>query len=78
MEWFGANKSQDKHLVAVTKTFGASRMDAYSIFEETLNLRTVTVRDRIEDGDGKYHYEINKNETMLAREKQNQIHDVFF
>ncbi len=35
-----------------------------------LNLKTVTVRDRIDDGDGKYHYEVNKNETMLAREKQ--------
>ena len=27
------------------------------------------VRDRIDDGDGRYHYEVNKNETMLAREK---------
>ncbi len=41
-------------------------IDAYSIMEETLNLRTVTIRDRIEDGDGKYHYEVNKKETMLA------------
>ncbi|MGN1187899.1 MAG: DEAD/DEAH box helicase family protein, partial [Lachnospiraceae bacterium] len=77
MEWFVENKSQDKHSVAATKTFGTSRMDAYSIFEETLNLRTVTVRDRIEDGDGKYHYEVNKNETMLAREKQNQMKERF-
>ena len=77
MEWFIENKSQDKHSVAATKTFGTSRMDAYSIFEETLNLRTVTVRDRIEDGDGKYHYEVNKNETMLAREKQNQMKERF-
>ena len=52
-------------------------MDAYSIFEETLNLKTVTVRDRVEDGDGKYHYVVNKNETMLAREKQNQIKEKF-
>lgn len=77
MEWFIENKSQDKHSVAATKTFGTSRMDAYSIFEETLNLRTVTVRDRIDDGDGKYHYEVNKNETMLAREKQNQMKERF-
>ena len=54
-----------------------SRMDAYSIFEDTLNLKTVTVRDRIDDGDGKYHYEVNKNETMLAREKQNMIKEKF-
>ena len=52
-------------------------MDAYSIFEDTLNLKTVTVRDRIDDGDGRYHYEVNKNETMLAREKQNMIREKF-
>ena len=77
MEWFVENKSMDKHSVAATKTYGTSRMDAYSIFEDTLNLKTVTVRDRIDDGDGKYHYEVNKNETMLAREKQNMIKEKF-
>ena len=77
MEWFIENKSMDKHSVAATKTYGTSRMDAYSIFEETLNLKTVIVRDRIDDGDGKYHYEVNKNETMLAREKQNMIKEKF-
>ena len=77
MEWFIENKSMDKHSVAATKTYGTSRMDVYSIFEETLNLKTVTVRDRIDDGDGKYHYEVNKNETMLAREKQNMIKEKF-
>ncbi|MFR5240146.1 helicase-related protein [Coprococcus phoceensis] len=77
MEWFVENKSMDKHSVAATKTYGTSRMDAYSIFEDTLNLKTVTVRDRIDDGDGKYHYEVNKNETMIAREKQNMIKEKF-
>ena len=37
----------------------------------------LTVRDRIDDGDGRYHYEVNKNETMLAREKQNMIKEKF-
>lgn len=75
--WFIENKSLDKRSIAATKTYGTSRIDAYSIMEETLNLRTVTVRDRIDDGDGKYHYEINKKETMLAREKQNQMKEAF-
>lgn len=61
----------------MAKTYGTGRMDAYSIFEQTLNLKTVTVKDRVEDGDGKYHYVVNKNETMLAREKQNQIKEAF-
>ena len=34
MEWFIENKSMDKHSVAATKTYGTSRMDAYSIFED--------------------------------------------
>lgn len=75
--WFIENKALDKRSIAATKTYGTSRIDAYSIMEETLNLRTVTIRDRIDDGDGKYHYEVNKKETMLAREKQNQIKEAF-
>ena len=63
--------------MAASKTYGTSRMDAYSIFEASLNLKTVTVRDKIDDGDGKYHYVINRNETMLAREKQNLIKEKF-
>ena len=77
MEWFVENKSLDKASVAATKSYGTSRMDAYTIFEHTLNLRTVTVRDRIDDGDGKYHYETNQKETMFAREKQNRLKEKF-
>ena len=77
MEWFIENKSYDKSSVAASKTYGTSRMDAYTIFETTLNLRTVTVRDRIDDGDGRYHYEVNQKETMLAREKQNRMKEAF-
>ena len=77
MNWFIENKSLDKYSVSATETYGTKRIDAYSILEETLNLRTVTVRDRVEDPDGKVHYVINKNETMLAREKQNQMKEAF-
>ncbi len=77
MDWFIENKSMDKKSMAASETYGTSRIDAYSIFEETLNLRTVTVRDRVEDVDGKVSYVINKNETMLAREKQEQMKEAF-
>ena len=77
MEWFIENKGKDNHSIAATETYGTKRMDAYTIFENTLNLRTVTVRDRIDDGGGKYHYVVNKEATMLAREKQNQIKEAF-
>ena len=77
MEWFIENKGQDKNSIAATETYGTKRMDAYSIFENALNLRTVTIRDRIDDGGGKYHYVVNKEATMLAREKQSQIKEAF-
>ena len=77
MNWFIERKSMDNRSIAATETYGTKRMDAYAIFEETLNLRTVTVRDRIDDGEGKHHYEVNKKETMLAREKQNQMKEMF-
>ncbi len=77
MNWFVENKRLDNYSIAATETYGTKRMDAYSILEETLNLRTVTIRDRVEEPDGKVHYVINKNETMLAREKQNQMKEAF-
>ena len=77
MEWFIENKGKDNKSIAATETYGTKRMDAYTIFENSLNLRTVTVRDRIDDGGGKYHYVVNKEETMLAREKQNRIKEAF-
>lgn len=76
MRWYVENKRLDNTSIAATETYGTGRMDAYSILEETLNLRTVTVRDRIEE-DEKVHYVINNTETMLAREKQNQMKEAF-
>lgn len=76
MRWFVENKRLDNTSIAATETYGTRRMDAYSILEETLNLRTVTVRDRVEE-DGKVYYVINHAETMLAREKQNLMKEAF-
>jgi len=76
MNWFIENKALDRRSIAATETYGTQRMDAYSILEETLNLRTVTIRDRVEEGD-KVRYVVNKTATMLAREKQDQMKEAF-
>lgn len=76
MEWFIENKSMDKSVV-VTKKYGTGRIGAYGIIEASMNLRTVTVKDRIDDGGGKYHYEVNKKETMLAKNKQDEVKQAF-
>lgn len=70
------NKSQDASSVAVTETFGTGRKTAYEIFEDTLNMNSACVYDRKEEN-GKVKYVINDKETMLAREKQNQIKEAF-
>lgn len=74
--WVIENKGIDGYSVAATETFGTKRLNAYYIIEETLNLRTVTVKDRIEEGDT-VRYVLNQKETMLAREKQNQLKEEF-
>ena len=77
MNWFIERKYLDSSSVAATQTYGTKRMDAYTILENTLNLRTVAVRDRVEDDDGNVRYVLNKNETMLAREKQDRMKEEF-
>ena len=76
MEYFIENKSLNKGGVNARQTYGTERMDGYTILENTLNLRTVTVKDRIET-DGHERYIVNSQETMLAREKQTLIKEAF-
>ncbi len=67
--WGIENKTSDRS-VRVRETYGTERMGAYHIIEDTLNLKSVTVKDRVEDVNGNVSYVLNKKETMLAREKQ--------
>lgn len=52
-------------------------MKAYMILEDSLNLKTVVVKDRLINEDGNYYYVVNKKETILAREKQSLIKEKF-
>lgn len=64
--------------VLVSKTFGTARKNAYEIFEAALNLQQVKVNDKILDPEtDKYKYVLNPEQTMIAREKQGEIEDVF-
>ena len=58
-------------------TFGTARKNAYSILEDTLNLRDARVYDRVEQPDGKVSSVLNKKETMLAQEKQEALKNAF-
>lgn len=57
-------------------TYGTQRMDAYTILENTLNLRDVKVYDKVEI-DGKEKRVPNQKETTLALQKQQAIKEAF-
>ena len=62
--------------VFATVTYGTSRMNAYQIIEETLNLKDARVYDtKIENG--KETRVLNKKETTLAAQKQDAIKQAF-
>ena len=76
-EWLVEGKNCDNNNVNATMTYGTDRKNAYSIIEDTLNLRDARVYDRVEDPDGKVKSVLNKKETMLAQEKQEAIKNAF-
>ena len=77
-EWRIEGKtSMGKNDILSCETYGTSRMNAYKILEETLNLKDVRVYDTIEGDDGKPKRILNKRETMLAQQKQQSIKDAF-
>ena len=58
-------------------TYGTSRISAYKILENTLNLRDVRIYDKIVDADGTERRVLNVKETTLAQQKQQVIKDAF-
>ena len=63
--------------VSAYTQYGTERMNAYAILEQTLNLRSVTVYDRVTDADGTVRSVVNLRETMLAQQKQSAIKEAF-
>ena len=76
-EWRIEGKNQDRGNIKATNTFGTKRINAYSIIEETLNLKDVRIFDYHEDADGKRIAVLNKQETAIAQSKQEAIKDAF-
>ncbi len=71
--WKIHNKHQAKHSFEAKEVYGTSRMDAYTIIENTLNMRTLKINDY--DLDGKAIY--NHKETIAVREKQRMLMNIF-
>ncbi|TDP56390.1 helicase-related protein [Aminicella lysinilytica] len=76
-EWNIEGKSYDRGNVKANSTYGTSRINAYKIMEETLNLKDVRIFDYIEDEEGKKKAVLNKKETAIAQAKQELIKQGF-
>ena len=76
-EWSIDGKSYDRSNVKAYNTYGSSRINAYKIIEETLNLKDVRIFDYVEDIDGSRKPVLNKKETAIAQSKQELIKQGF-
>lgn len=76
-EWNIEGKNNDRGNVKAYKTYGTSRINAYKIIEETLNLKDVRIFDYEIDEEGRRKAILNKKETAIAQGKQELIKQAF-
>ena len=75
-QWNIKGKNADYGNSLVNMTYGTSRRNAYTILEDSLNLKDSRVYDTVEE-DGKEKRVLNKKETTIASQKQETIREAF-
>lgn len=76
-EWNVEGKSRDRGNDLAEMTYGTSRVNAYKLIEDALNLKETKVFDQIVNPDGSKTSVLNKKETLLAGQKQELIKEEF-
>lgn len=76
-QWSVSGKTSDYGNVTANVTYGTKRINAYKIIEETLNLKDVRIFDTVYDESSGEKRVLNRNETVLAQQKQQLIKDAF-
>ncbi len=76
-EWNIEGKSVDSANDLANMTYGTSRVNAYKLIENALNLKDTKVFDQVINDDGSKTSVLNKKETMLASQKQELIKEEF-
>ena len=76
-EWKIEGKRYDSSNDIANMTYGTSRVSAYKLVEDALNLRDSRVYDYVYDENGQKKPILNKKETMLAGEKQEFLREAF-
>lgn len=75
-QWNISGKTQDYGNPLVTSSYGTERANAYRLLEDALNLKDTKIYDTVEE-DGKEKRVLNRQQTMLAQQKQEMIKDAF-
>ena len=76
-QWNISGKTSDYGNVTANVTYGTKRINAYKIIEETLNLKDVRIFDTVYDESSGEKRILDRNETVLAQQKQQLIKDAF-
>ena len=76
-EWNIEGKSKDRGNDLAEMTYGTSRVSAYKLIEDALNLKETKVFDQIVNPDGSKSSVLNKKETLLAGQKQELLKEEF-
>ena len=76
-QWNISGKTSDYGNVTANVTYGTKRINAYKIIEETLNLKDVRIFDTVYDESSGEKRILNRNETVLAQQKQQLTKDAF-
>lgn len=76
-EWNVEGKSKDRGNDLAEMTYGTSRVGAYKLIEDALNLKETKVFDQIVNPDGSKTSVLNKKETLLAGQKQELLKEEF-
>ena len=77
-EWRLTGKTADSENNSLAYvTYGTKRRNAYTIIEDSLNLKDSRVYDTVTDASGKETRELNTKETILAQQRQDLIREAF-
>ncbi|MBR1700594.1 MAG: DEAD/DEAH box helicase family protein [Lachnospiraceae bacterium] len=75
--WWIEGKTKDRNNVKINNVFGTPRRNAYQILEDSLNLKSSEVYDTFYDAAGRQTRKINKEETIVAQQKQDTLKEAF-
>jgi N12 class adenine-specific DNA methylase len=66
-----------KYAASNTTSYGTARFTATTLIEQALNNRTPTAYDEVTGPDGEKRLVVNQNQTLAARERQQELKDRF-